>query len=421
MARKGKNRSRNATPAAERPLPHGWRMMRFGDVVRNCTAAERDPLAAGFERYVGLEHIEPECLKIKSWGLVADGTSFTRVFRKGQVLFAKRRAYQRKVAVADFDGICSSDILVFEPKGDELIPELLPFIVQSDGFFEHALGTSAGSLSPRTRWSQLKEYEFPLPPRDEQRRIADILWAAEEAFERYRQALYEAEKLRRVVLFKLMREGIGHTTFKETPLGRLPAAWRVVRVCEAGEVLMGRQRSPKYQTGKHSRPYLRVANVYDGFFELSDVLQMEFNAKDFEAYRLKPGDILLVEGHAEVNQLGRPAMWNGQIENCCFQNTLLRFRGSDRILPEFALAFFQSEFYGGRFAAVGQITSISHLSLGRFAKLLMPLPALTEQRAIADQITRISEREAALRSHVAALANAKTSLRNEFLSHDTRN
>jgi len=66
MACKGKNRSRNATPAAERPLPHGWRMMRFGDVVRNCTAAERDPLAAGFERYIGLEHIEPECLKIKS-------------------------------------------------------------------------------------------------------------------------------------------------------------------------------------------------------------------------------------------------------------------------------------------------------------------------------------------------------------------
>jgi len=74
-----------------------WRTVRFGDVVKNCAEAVRDPLAAGVERYVGLEHIEPECSKIKSWGPVAEGTSFTRLFRKGQVLFGKRRAYQRKV------------------------------------------------------------------------------------------------------------------------------------------------------------------------------------------------------------------------------------------------------------------------------------------------------------------------------------
>lgn len=155
-------------------LEKGWRMVKFGDVVKNVTEVERDPLGAGLERYIGLEHIEPENLHIKEWRLVEDGTSFTRKHRKGQVLFAKRRAYQRKVAVAEFDGICSTDILTFEPKGNDLIAELLPFIVQSDGFFDHALGTSAGSLSPRTRWSQLKSYEFPLPPKDEQRRIADI-------------------------------------------------------------------------------------------------------------------------------------------------------------------------------------------------------------------------------------------------------
>jgi type I restriction enzyme S subunit len=125
--------------------------VRFGDVVRNVDVAERNPLENGLERYVGLEHLDPESLHIKRWGLIEEGTSFTRKFIEGQVLFGKRRAYQRKAAVAEFDGICSGDILVFEPKGDDLIPELLPFIVQSDGFFEKALGTSAGSLSPRTK------------------------------------------------------------------------------------------------------------------------------------------------------------------------------------------------------------------------------------------------------------------------------
>ncbi len=159
-------------------LPEGWRMVRFGDVVRNVDLYVSNPLEADLERYVGLDHLDPESLHIKRWGLIADGTSFTRKFIEGQVLFGKRRAYQRKAAVADFEGICSGDILVFESQGDDLLPDLLPFIVQSEGFYNHALGTSAGSLSPRTRWRDLAEYEFPLPPKDEQHRIADIAWVA---------------------------------------------------------------------------------------------------------------------------------------------------------------------------------------------------------------------------------------------------
>lgn len=172
----------NAKPAND-TLPPGWRMVRFGDVVRNVDVNERSPLENGIERYVGLDHLDPESLHIKRWGQVADGTTFTRKFVPGQVLFGKRRAYQRKAAVAEFEGICSGDILVFAPANGEIIPELLPFIVQSDGFFDHALGTSAGSLSPRTKWKDLANYAFALPPHDEQRRIAEILWAADEVVE----------------------------------------------------------------------------------------------------------------------------------------------------------------------------------------------------------------------------------------------
>jgi len=113
----------------------------FGDVVQLSKARSKDPDADGFDRYVGLEHLEPGDLKIRSWGDIADGTTFTSVFKPGQVLFGKRRAYQRKVAVADFSGVCSGDIYVFEPKGDDLLPELLPFICQTDAFFDHAVFT----------------------------------------------------------------------------------------------------------------------------------------------------------------------------------------------------------------------------------------------------------------------------------------
>jgi type I restriction enzyme S subunit len=163
---------------SELAAKNGWTRVAFGDVVQLSRKRSSDPKKDGFERYVGLEHIEPSDLKIRRWGDVADGTTFTNVFQAGQVLFGKRRAYQRKVAVADFDGVCSGDIYVLEPKDAHLLPELLPFICQTDGFFEHAVGTSAGSLSPRTNWNSLASYEFALPPMDEQRRIAHALQAA---------------------------------------------------------------------------------------------------------------------------------------------------------------------------------------------------------------------------------------------------
>lgn len=161
-------------------LKSGWRRVKFGDVVRLSKSRSQDPLADGIERYVGLEHLEPGDLRIRSWGSVADGVTFTSVFQPGQVLFGKRRAYQRKLAVADFSGVCSGDIYVLETKDAQiLLPELLPFICQTEAFFDHAVGTSAGSLSPRTNWTSLADFDLMLPPMDEQKRISLLLLKVE--------------------------------------------------------------------------------------------------------------------------------------------------------------------------------------------------------------------------------------------------
>ena len=164
----------------------GWKTVRFGDVVENVNETERAPAQAGIDRLIGLEHLEPGSLHIREWGNMADGTTFTRRCRPGQVLFGKRRAYQRKVAVAEFDAVVSGDIYVFAPMGDRLLPELLPFLCLSERFFRHAVGTSAGSLSPRTNWNSIGAFEFTLPPLDKQRWIAEILWAVDEVVRRHR-------------------------------------------------------------------------------------------------------------------------------------------------------------------------------------------------------------------------------------------
>ena len=136
---------------------------------------------------VGLEHLDPGEVELAHWDEGVE-TTFTKAFSKGQVLFGRRRAYLRKAAVAPFDGICSGDITVIAPK-DNVSPRLLPFIIQNDALFEHAVTNSAGSLSPRVKWQSLSQFEFELPSIAKQEELADILWTAQETRSHYRQLL----------------------------------------------------------------------------------------------------------------------------------------------------------------------------------------------------------------------------------------
>ena len=136
---------------------------------------------------VGLEHLGPGEVELVRWDEDAE-TTFTKAFSKGQVLFGRRRAYLRKAAVAPFDGVCSGDITVIAAKSN-LSPRLLPFIIQNDALFEHAVTNSAGSLSPRVKWQSLSQFEFELPSIGKQEELADILWAAQETRSHYRQLL----------------------------------------------------------------------------------------------------------------------------------------------------------------------------------------------------------------------------------------
>lgn len=184
-----------------------WTRVKFGDVVKNANAKSSDPASDGIDRVIAMEHLDPGELAINRWGSLEVGTTFTRRVTPGQTLFGKRRAYQRKVAYAEFDAICSGDILTFEAIPGKLLPELLPFIVQSDPFFERAVGTSAGSLSPRTNWRDLAKFEFDLPPLDEQKRIADLLWAVEQRSRAVRAARSASLQSVDILIDDVVRKG----------------------------------------------------------------------------------------------------------------------------------------------------------------------------------------------------------------------
>ena len=164
----------------------------LGDVANerkeNCKTNEYN------DHIVGLEHLIPQEVTLTQWAENIENT-FTKVFHKGDVLFGRRRAYLKKAAVAPFDGICSGDITVIEAKPNKIIPELLPFIIQNDNLFDFAVEKSAGSLSPRVKWSHLQNYEFELPDLNKQHELADLLWAAEETKQAYKRLIDNSNKL----------------------------------------------------------------------------------------------------------------------------------------------------------------------------------------------------------------------------------
>jgi len=152
------------------------------------------------ERFVGLEWIEADNFQLQGFGLVANGTTFTKRFAKGDVLFGKRRAYLKKVAVADFDGICSGDILVIRAKAKKMIQGLLPYYISADAFINHAVSTSAGSLSPRTKWKDLAELDVSIPDLKIQEKILQVFTQMQTTLQQLKQQKTTLKNLKRKLL-----------------------------------------------------------------------------------------------------------------------------------------------------------------------------------------------------------------------------
>ena len=156
------------------------------------------------ERFVGLEWIEADNFQLQGFGLAANGTTFTKRFAKGDVLFGKRRAYLKKVAVADFDGICSGDILVIRAKAKKMLQGLLPYYISADAFIQRAVSTSAGSLSPRTKWKDLAELEVSIPDLKTQEKILEIFTQLQTTLQQLKQQKTTLKQLKQKLLNEIL-------------------------------------------------------------------------------------------------------------------------------------------------------------------------------------------------------------------------
>lgn len=343
---------------------------------------------------VGLEHLIPQEIKFSGYDVDTENT-FTKTFKKGQILFGRRRAYLKKAAIADFDGICSGDITVIEAIPGKVDPLLLPFIIQNDKFFDYAVSRSAGGLSPRVKWEHLKDYEFDLPPIEEQRILADKLWAAYRLKESYKKLLTATQEMVKSQFIEMYY----NTHNKQT----------LESVCP----IMNKGITPKYVESSSVLVINQACIHWDG----QRLGNIKYHNEEIPVRKriLESGDVLL-------NATG-----NGTLGRCCVficpsdNNTYINdghviALSTDRavILPEVLNTYLslndtQAEIY--RQYVTGSTNQVD-IVFSDIKKMKVPVPSMDEQILFVEVLTQADKSKFELRKSIEAIDQVIKSLIN---------
>lgn len=224
------------------PLPENWEVVRLGDASEQRKETV-DPRKDGW-KYVGLKHMDPGESRLRRLGFSDEVRSAKSKFYSGDVLYGKLRPYLDKSVLVDFEGICSTDIVVM--KSEECLDEIfLSYLVHIDEFVEHATRTMTGVNHPRTSWRALSGFLMPLPPLPEQKRIAAVLSTVEEAKEKTEEVVEGAKEFKTSLMKYLFTYGpvpleeAENVSLKETEIGMVPEGWEVQRLEDVAELIMG--------------------------------------------------------------------------------------------------------------------------------------------------------------------------------------
>lgn len=325
--------------------------MKLGDITRESRETFKGD-KTGIP-IVGLEHLIPQELTFSTYDVDTDNT-FTKMFHKGQILFGRRRAYLKKAAVAEFDGICSGDITVIEAIPGKVDKDLLPFIIQNDALFDYAVSRSAGGLSPRVKWEQLSDYEINLPPLEEQKVLADKLWAAYRLKEGYKKLLCATDEMVKSQFIEMFGDA------EKKPF---------VDVCiNKGEY---GSNSPADDYDGNIR-YVRITDITEEGNLNSLVVSPR---KVEEKYMLLRDDLLFARtgntvGKTYLHRSGR----------MIFAGYLIRYRLNNKLmLPQFAFAYTHTNQYYDWVEKIKKVGAQPNISAAQYDSMPIPVPSMAKQ------------------------------------------
>jgi len=402
------------------PLPPGWKNHQFGDACDRVKDSYQ-PVDDGDTPYVGLEHLAQGFPAFVGRGKECEVKSSKTAFKVGDILFGKLRPYLRKGAQADFDGVCSTDILAFRAKAT-CESEFLKFIIHSDEFVSHAKSTTSGVQHPRTSWPSLREFRLSLPPLPEQKKIAHILSTVQRAIEAQERIIQTTTELKKALMHKLFTEGLRNAPQKQTEIGLVPESWRVVKLGALFE------KQPQNGIYKHKRAYGSGTQILriDDFSNDGDVVTRTGNLvaltrSEIETYGLEPGDIVINRVNS-LSHLAKTALIGEIAEEMVFESNMMRFSVDEsQVLKEYLFKFLNSpltkkQIIGTAKRAVAQ----SSINQGDVRSIIVPKPSLEEQREIVAALDATDSKIAHSTDKAAVLQDLFRTLLHELMTAKTR-
>ncbi len=373
----------------EQSLKPGWKMWRFDQIAVNVNARIDNPSEAGAEFYVGLEHLDTDSLKIRRWGKPEDVEATKLCFKKGDIIFARRRAYQRKLGVAEFDGICSAHAMVLRPRTDVVLPEFLPFFMQSELFMRRAVEISVGSLSPTINWKTLAVQQFALPPLEEQLRISKLLAGLYEVFESLMTALSEIRMLKKSFAAHAFSSGLngGSINFTTSHYRQAPNTWDIRPLGDIFNIL-DNKRIPLKDSDRNKRqgpyPYFGASGQIDSI----------------DDYIFDEPILLIAEDGMNLIFRSSPLVYK-VTEKCWVNNHAHVLRPTHVVDIDFYFEYLEAISYEPFVTGTYQ-KKITKLDCERIP---LPVPPISEQKKIAASFSVINNRMMAILARQRAALN----------------
>ena len=244
----------------------------MGDVAFEYSKRVDKPSESGFDRFVGSANIGQFDFRIKSWESTSDVESNMKQFEVDDYLLVRRSLYasdfRERAPLADFAGICSGDILTIRENPDKISKGFLIGVLNSPVLWKYIVANASGSITRRIKWKELANYEFLLPPKDQQAKLADLLWAGDEAVEKYvdlKKALFASQQLQ--------IEKYSSNEYKKTQLGKVLSLKKVVSLPPHNrEKYIGLENieSGAFSSNSFSESSKAIANCF--CFEKGDLL-----------------------------------------------------------------------------------------------------------------------------------------------------
>jgi type I restriction enzyme S subunit len=355
-----------------------WELVSFGDVaIKQNESVDRSNTSV--TRYVAGEHMGSEDLHLRTWGEIGEdylGPAFIRKFEKGDILYGSRRTYLRKVVIAPFDGITANTTFVIKANEKIILKDLLPFVMLSEGFSQHSIRNSKGSVNPYVNWKDIASYEFLLPPKDKQVKLAELLWAGDQNSEQLIKIIERLEVFR-------------DSTYKEfTKSTGQKDTRKIVDI-----LLDGPRNGYSPKTSDNGSSFtVSIGAIKNGLFSTEGHLkQASVSANILENFSVRKGDVFVVRGNGNRFLCGRAGIAMKDYENLFYPDLLIRLRfDSNLVIPEFALYQWNHPCTHQRLLRRAKSTNgIWKINGGDIKKHTLVVPCTLIQQKILDQLRLI--------------------------------